>query len=151
MKTYDILYTKDPAHKKRKVYHDGLMKIEENSRSSTAYKVVLFDADNKIISQLGEQNISKYVPGSEMKVGVYQVQIDGEHTHTDHVAPTAFKKTEHPVPLHVSQAKRRMFKLQPLLTRPPSSLPVTSSVVAQVGVREGSMYTVVTEHLQSPR
>jgi hypothetical protein len=79
MKSYEVLYTKDPAHKKRKVFHDGLMKIEENTRGSTKYKVILYNDENKVIFQHGEQNVDKYISDSEVKLGAYQVQIEKEN------------------------------------------------------------------------
>ena len=79
MKSYEVLYTKDPAHKKRKVFHDGLMKIEENTRGSTKYKVILYNDENKVIFQHGEQSVDKYISDSEVKLGAYQVQIEKEN------------------------------------------------------------------------
>lgn len=79
MKVFDILYTKDPSHKKRKVYHDGLMKIEENCRGSTSFKVILLNEDSKVLIQVGEQDVSKYSCDTEVKVGNFLVQIEKEN------------------------------------------------------------------------
>jgi hypothetical protein len=131
MKSFEILYTKDPSHKKRKVYHDGLMNIEDNSRGSTAFKVVLLSEDNKVLCQLGEKDVSKYVSDSEVKIGAYQVQIEKENTAPDSISAVCNMhskpetQTARPsINATASSAlKRRIpFRPQPLLSRPSSSL-----------------------------
>ena len=82
MESFEVLYTKDPAHKKRKVYHDGILRVETNERGSTAFKVILLSEDNKVLFQQGStgKDVSKYRSDSEVKVGSYQVQIEKENT-----------------------------------------------------------------------
>ena len=81
MKCYDILYSKDAPHKKRKIYHDGLMKVEESAVGSS--KVILLNDEDKVLFQQKVQDTTKFVSDSEVKIGVYQVQIEKENVSPD--------------------------------------------------------------------